>query len=232
MLCSRCSEVVRPIVAVDIDGTLGDYHSHFLDFAGEYLGCHIGSEFSGTFFKAMADESSCFSETPFKDWFRTETLIEEATWKDLKLAYRQGARKRTMPVYPDAALLTDMIRSAGAELWLTTTRPYLRLDNVDPDTRVWLERAKIEYDGLLYDEDKYRKLAEMIDPDRVVAVIDDLPEQLRAAQTAFGFEEVAVLRRTMWNRGVSWDAIEGESLYPIGRLCLERINNWKEAHHA
>jgi hypothetical protein len=57
VLCTRCSSVVKPLVAVDIDGTLGDYHTHFLNFAREYLGpnywipCHSLAYDGSTGFK-------------------------------------------------------------------------------------------------------------------------------------------------------------------------------------
>ena len=37
MLCTSCSAVIRPVVAFDLDGSLGDYHNHFLNFAEGYL---------------------------------------------------------------------------------------------------------------------------------------------------------------------------------------------------
>jgi hypothetical protein len=84
--------------------------------------------------------------------------------------------KRTMPIYDGAWHATDAVRHAGAELWLTTTRPYMRLDNVDPDTRFWLELHRFEYYGLLYDEDKYRMLMDIVGRDRIVGVLEDDPE--------------------------------------------------------
>jgi hypothetical protein len=108
-----------------------------------------------------------------------------------------------MPVYPGAAELTQVIRRSEAEVWLCTTRPYLRLDNVDPDTREWLRRNGIEYDALLFDpsfEDgcsKYDELARQVGP-RVASVVDDLPEMITAASFA-GFDRL-VVRDQSYNR--------------------------------
>ena len=71
----------------------------------------------------------------------------------------------------------------GAEVWITTTRPYLRLDNVDPDTRHFLRRNRIQYDGLLYGEDKYKRLAKIVGADRIIMVLDDLPEMIEQARS-------------------------------------------------
>jgi hypothetical protein len=221
MRCSRCSAPVKPVVAVDIDGTLADYHSHFLRFAAAYLGMSdtdrilVGSYHGGE---------------PFKEWWMATWSQDERTWKDIKLAYRQGAQKRSMPVYDRAAWLTNLIRVCGAELWIATTRPFLRLDNIDPDTREWLDRNRIVYDYMISDVDnKYDHLAQLVDSERVVAVLDDLPEQLFAADRLFGWK-VPILRRTRWNSD-ALAAVRGVDTLLQARLpIVERIEQWKETH--
>lgn len=217
MQCSNCGGLVRPVVAIDIDGTLGDYHDHFIDFAAEYIGAERGmikrakryeGGVEGSFFVHVAN---CFD-------------LSRRDWEDIKLAYRQGAQKRSMPVFAGASDLAGSCRDAGAEVWVTTTRPYLRLDGIDPDTRFWLKRHGIEYDGLLYDEDKYRRLAERIDPDRVVAVIDDLPEQFVEANKAFG-DGTAILRGTKWNTAVGLVPRAGD-LNMAAQEIMRRIEAW------
>jgi len=105
-----------------------------------------------------------------------------------------------MPVYPHAAELTKNLRRAGAEVWICTTRPYLRLDNIDPDTRHWLRRHGIQYDGVLFGENKYRELVKRVDRKRVVAVLDDLMAMVGQAQ---GLGLPAYLRDQPYNQYVS-----------------------------
>jgi hypothetical protein len=213
MLCTKCGELVRPVVAIDIDGTLGDFHTHFLTFLDGY----IGSGARGMYAYDGSEE--------FKPWAMDVFGIDDATWRAAKLAYRQGGMKRTMPRFHEADLLINECRDMGAEVWLTTTRPYLRLDGIDPDTREWCRRNGIEFDGLLYDEEKYARLAERVSPERVVAVLDDLLEQVNAAREAFG-EGVPILRRTSYNAAVPWDGEEVESLYAASRIIASRIDAW------
>jgi hypothetical protein len=158
----------RPVVALDIDGTLGDYHRHFLEFAALW------------FNKPMPGPEE------FNPGLRLHRFmgVKLSDYRIAKLAYRQGGWKRWMPVYPGAAELTRAIRRAGAEVWICTTRPYLRLDNIDPDTREWLRRAKIQYDAVLFGEDKYRELYRQAGL-RVAAVLEDLPEQWEKARKIF-----------------------------------------------
>jgi len=117
-------------------------------------------------------------EGDFEEWL---SLTREE-YREAKLSFRQGGFKRWSPVFSDAHRLIDGIRSLGAEVWFTTTRPWQRLDNVDPDTREWLSRNHFSYEGLLYDEDKYARLIEIVGSERIVGVIDDLPEMFDRAE--------------------------------------------------
>lgn len=155
-----------PIVALDIDGTLGAYHAHFTKFCGEWTG------------KAMPPVEEPTGGVPF----HKHLGISKTTYRRVKLAYRQGGLKRSMPVYHGAGALTRVIRDAGCQVWITTTRPYLSLDNIEPDTKHWLRvRAEAQYDNVLFGEHKYRDLVKAVGRDRVVMVIDDLPEMINQA---------------------------------------------------
>ena len=167
MLCSKCSEEVKPIVALDIDGVLGLYHEHLLTFMDAYFGREMPRGWDGA-----------------GDWEMFLGLSRH-DYRDAKLAFRQGGMKRTMPVSAGAFNIAFKAKAHGAELWITTTRPYNRLDSVDPDTREWLHRNHIDYDHLLYDEHKYDRLALIVDPARVVFVLDDLPEMVAEANRNF-----------------------------------------------
>jgi hypothetical protein len=217
MQCTSCSAVVKPVVAVDIDGTLGDYHGHFLAFADAYLDAgRAAGHYDGS--------------VPFRTWFQAQYNVDERTWRDIKLAYRQGAQKRSMPIKYGACDLTGAVRAAGAELWLTTTRPYMRLDNVDPDTRAWLDRHHIAYDHMIYDEEKYPVLAGLVIPERVVAVLDDLSEQLQSAAAVFG-PDVPIMAGSPYNRGSGGVAVaRTRTLFEARDVIVERIERWKAEH--
>lgn len=155
-----------PVVALDIDGTLGDYHGHFTRFIEQYTG------------RPMPDPAANTGGVPFYKHLG----VSKATYRAAKLAYRQGGMKRSMPVYPGVRDLTVHIRNRGCQVWICTTRPYLRLDNIDPDTRHWItKRAHAQYDGILYGEHKYRDLVKTVGADRIVMVVDDLPEMIGQA---------------------------------------------------
>lgn len=157
---------IKPVIALDIDGTLGDYHGHFLRFAEQWYG------------REMPDPKEINPGLPLHKFMETS----KSTYRQCKLAYRQGGMKRSMPVYPHAAELTRFIRhQLKAEVWICTTRPYLRLDNIDPDTRHWLRRNKIQFDGVIWGPHKYRDLAKKVGVERIAAVVDD---EIRLAKQA------------------------------------------------
>lgn len=210
--CSDCSKRLKPIVVCDIDGTLGDYHGHFQWFVSKYW--NMPALVSGT--------------TPWGNWngigeFEEFLGITKQQYREAKLAYRQGGMKRWMPLYPGAKEMIRELRTMGAEVWIATTRPWQRLDNIDPDTRFWLEIHGIEIDGLLYGEDKYRQLCEAVDKERVAAVIDDLPEQYEIAS---GFGLPVMLRDNYHNSQTGENCLTRGNLAICRHWALWKVRMW------
>jgi hypothetical protein len=158
--------MLKPVVALDIDGTLGDYHGHFLEFAAGWYG------------RSMPDPGAINPGLPLHKFMGTS----KATYRQCKLAYRQGGLERSMPAYPGASELSRAIRRAGGEVWVCTTRPYLKMDTQSPNTIHWLRRNKIQFDHMLSGPHKYHDLAKSVGQERVVMVLDDLPEMYWAAE--------------------------------------------------
>lgn len=211
MICTKCSDPIKPLVAIDIDGTLGAYHEHFVAFLEQWL------------------DIKC----PKEPWdghgeFEHYLQISKEKYREAKLAYRQGGWKRWMPVYPGAVRLFDELRRAGCEIWIATSRPWQRLDNIDPDTMEWLRRNGIMPDGIVYGDDKYEKLIQAIDPKRIVAVVDDLREQCYKAHS-LGL--LAIHRRTEWNSsfGVHWSPYAND-LDQLRHMLVALTQKWRNEH--
>lgn len=198
-----------PVVALDIDGTLGNYHRHFLRFAELWF----GRDFPDPEKVNPGMRLSTFMGIPHNEY------------RECKLAYRQGGLKRWMPAYGGAARLTEDIRSAGAQVWICTSRPYLRLDNIDPDTREWLSRNHIQYDAVLFEgvngENKYNDLVQQVGLDRIVAVVEDLPEQILQAK-ANGINKL-YLRDQPYNRYEAFPAVRVSNLPELATLLVRDI---------
>jgi hypothetical protein len=203
-----------PVVALDIDGTLGDYHGNFVEFARRYFG------------RSPREWETDNPGMPMWEWMG----IQQHEYREAKLAYRQGGWKRWMPCYPGAAELTRSIRSAGAEVWLCTTRPYLRLDNVDPDTREWLRRNGINYDAVLFDrlDSKGSKYVELYAQagSRVACIVDDLPEMVEEAARIWYADRV-ILRDQPYNQHFPWPR-RASNMTGLRGQVLQEIKIWEQ----
>ena len=201
-------QVPRPVVGLDIDGTLGVYHGHFLAFAGEWLGREM-------------PPTHLYQGGPLCAFMG----VSKSTYRRVKLAYRQGGLKRSMPAYPGASELTRALRARGAEVVLCTTRPYLSLSNIEPDTVEWARRNRVQYDGFIFGEHKYRDLVRMAGTGRVVGVVDDLLEMYDQAKE-LGINPL--LRLQPYN--VEADAIHVAGLDDARSILSSRLTRYEEAH--
>lgn len=158
---------LAPVVALDIDGTLGDYYEHFRWFAELYLQRPLEIHWDFT-------DSMEFSEA---------LGLGKEQYRQIKLAYRQGGMKRSLPAFPGVDVLVSRLRRAGMQVWICTTRPWQRLDNIDPDTQFWLQKNLGRVDGVIYGEEKYLDLIDIVGKERIVGVVDDLPENVVSAMS-------------------------------------------------
>lgn len=198
-------QVLRPVIGVDIDGTLGEWHETFLRFAEMYLQKKFPEHYDGTVSLAQFMK------------------VTKPTYRRVKLAFRQSGLKRAMAPLPGAVEMARHVRQLGAELWVCTTRPYLRLDNIDPDTRWWLHYHRIRFDGVLFGEKKWNDLKSVVGG-RVLGIIDDLPDQVQNAQTL-------ALPATMLTRRYNQYAVVGsrvDDLYQAKVMYHDLICEFKE----
>lgn len=217
MICTNCSKPVVPVASLDIDGTLGNYHDTFRVFCANYF---------------AKDGLRTLPPWPGVGEFEDYLGLTKAQYREAKLAWRQGGNKRWLPSYPGASELAIDIRRAGIELWVATTRPWQRLDNIDPDTKEWLRRNCIVIDGLLYGEDKYKQLVEHVEPGRILGVVEDLPEQLEVAR-GVGLATYMVDRshNRDWLRSLEpADRPAHGSLASASVWLAERLHRWKESN--
>jgi hypothetical protein len=200
-----------PVVGLDVDGSMGDYHGHFLRFAEGWLG------------REMPAPEDINPGLPLHRHMGTA----KATYRKVKWAYRQGGLKRSMPCYPGARELTVDLRKAGAENWICTSRPYLQHGPIEPDTRHWLWRNRIQYDHILWGEHKYRDLRKLA-PGRVVFVLEDLPEM---AEQAIACGIPVLLRDQPYNRWWDPDGILARRVHDLieaREFGLRLLQEWKQ----
>jgi hypothetical protein len=163
MKCTDCHREIRPVIGCDIDGTLAEYHLAITKFSCRY-------------YNLPAPTFPYDGSEKFRDYLGLTETQHEA----MKLAFRQGGNKRMLRPIAGAVEFAQKMYGA-AEFWVATTRPWQRLDNIDPDTQEWLRRNGIAIDGLLFGEDKYQQLIDAVGLDRIVGVFDDLAVQIDIA---------------------------------------------------
>lgn len=216
-LCTNCNIPVKPVVAIDIDGTLARYHESFITFTAAYLNQYEKLNHWLTY-------DGCVELSDFLG-------LPKYEYREIKLAFRQGGNKRWMEAFGGAETFMALVKDLGVELWVTTTRPWQRLDNVDPDTRHWLDRRGIAFDHLIYDENKYQMLLDMVGHGRVVAVLDDELEQYEIAESLGLFP---ILRRTCFNRGrglrVQPRPRQAQNFPEAYALIQQAVTAWHKEH--
>lgn len=214
MKCSDCSAPIDPVIAIDIDGTLGDYHKSFVEFAAQWL---------NKWPDCMYDYKGSI---PHRQFFCACFNVDETTFRAIKLAYRQGGMKRLMPVYPGAVEFMKQANRKGCEIWITTTRPWERFDRIDPDSRHWLEKHDIPFHVLMYDEDKIDQLYRRVDWRRVVMVLDDQRDVLERAAALIG-PGVPIMMKGQHNLQSGWWGRKVDGFRAAGALLDVLINNWE-----
>lgn len=211
MKCSDCSRHVRPIVVSDIDGTLAMYHEDV-------------AHFSACYFDMPVPVMPYIGGTPFRDYLG----LSQEEHRAMKLAYRQGGRKRFVGIYPGAADFMADLRGLGVEIWVATTRPYNRLDNIDPDTVEWLRRHDIKVDGLLYGEDKYSQLINTVDASRIVACFEDLSIQMEKGDE-LGLPMFQIYRDHNSHSAERWSRCGG-AMREGFEFARDGVHNWEAQH--
>lgn len=205
-------QALRPVVGLDIDGTSGEYHDHFIKFAEGWLGKDIPRGYDGSVNLAQ--------------WCG----IAKTTYRRVKLAYRQGGLKRSMPVNYYAREFTVELRKRGALVVICTTRPYLSLEAVEADTRHWLRRNGIQHDGVITGEHKYRELVRTFGRRRVISVVDDLPEMLSQANES---GVTGYLVNQPYNQPPHpkpWNGLRVDDLEEAAAEIMAEIEEWEKVY--
>lgn len=212
MLCTSCHHEIVPVVAIDIDGTLAQYHEHF----GRFLAMYLND--NEVYDRAMSYDGN--------GEFRDALQMGSEAYREAKLAFRAGGHKRWMPPFQMVPMFRKRLAALGVEVWITTTRPWMRLDNVDPDTREWLLRNHIGYSGLLYGDDKYLDLIDRVGRERIVAVFEDEAENI---SRGLDLELPMLMHRTQFNS--FWHGrFETFSIPEASTRIPELVMNWRSDH--
>lgn len=211
------------VVALDIDGTLGDYHGHFEWFLRMIYLPH------GAYLNNSTSELRAWWRDTIQGEFSDALGLPKDVYRNAKMAFRQGGMKRCMPAFRGInEVAVQSIREQGIQVWITTSRPWMRLDNIDPDTQYWLKHNIGQVDGVIYGEDKYADLIDIVGHQRILGIVDDLPENVVRAQQ-LGLR--AAMRRAPHNEWWSVNPVpENVRVFTKSEDMFKIIREWDQIH--
>lgn len=136
------------VIAIDIDGVLGEYDKYFLSWCRKHEDVHAVS--IGHLIESYGRD----------------------VYNKCKDGYRKSGAKSKMPVKAGAKELTKFLHSKGYKVVVLSARPYKQYTRIWADTLEWLKKNDIEFDAIIFDRDKEDVLVERFDG-RVKLFIDD-----------------------------------------------------------
>lgn len=174
----------QPILIVDLDGTIANYHDSFL----------IWCEYEG-YLAEGTHKSMQFGLRPDGDLL--VAYPEYRRWCD---EFEGSGGYRNICPYYDGVNLVRAARTQGAYIVVTTARPVNTFKRIWHDTWSWLREFGIVPDQLLFEEDR-SLFAGMFSDKQPVAALEDNPQN--AARLARSGATVW-LRAQPYNEGISW----------------------------
>jgi len=138
------------VVVLDIDNTLADYASAWLDF----LYVKTGKIFAG-----VAQAKDC---------------IDKFVYFNIKEEYRTCGQKRDLPML-DVSVPGQIaeLKKAGWDIAIVSSRPAWIYPCIRRDTIIWLGENAIQYDSLYFAENKHLAIYRMFSEAEVCFVIED-----------------------------------------------------------
>lgn len=122
------------VVAIDIDGVLGEYPYWFLKFIFDKTGYNLNS------------------------LYEAKAQFGTIKYEELKSSYRQSGYKATMPASKNASEFTHLLHKKGYKVIILTARPYKEYYTIYPDTLNFLKNNEIYFDAIVWDKEKHLKI--------------------------------------------------------------------------
>ena len=135
------------ICVLDLDDVLANSIEHWVDFANKEL------------------------KTNFKDLYELKDNISYRKYKNTKTKYRECGIKLQIKPFEDASKFTRELKKLGFVIIILTRRPQFIHKCLFSVTKKWLEKNKIEYDALYFDDKKHLKI--LNDIENVKFVVED-----------------------------------------------------------
>ena len=179
---------LRPILVTDIDGTIADWKSSFMEFVRE----------KGVSFQIDDSKPSMSIET--------EMGLQYVHYEDLKWEFETGGGYARLHPIPRAVNFIIEMQNSGADIVVFTARPSSNHKRIWWDSWTWLEQQGI-FPSLLRigSEDRISYAQDLREQGFDVKMVDDNPElTLRAVNSNIP----VILRDTPYNQAISHDLVD------------------------
>lgn len=181
----------KKIIGVDIDGVLADYPKSFIDYAEQETGLKFNIEkynISGEMAKIIGEEKA----------------------KAIKHKYRISGQKRFIPIIKGVQEGLKILKKKGYKIVLLSARPIKQYKRIFSDTIEWLQKNKLVFDAILWDENKEDRVIKEF-PHMNFMIEDVLENANKIAKAGY---KVFLINKP-YNKG----KIEKKVI---------RVNNWEE----
>jgi hypothetical protein len=138
----------KKIIILDIDGVISDYPKCFIDYINKK------------------------NNSNFKTIYDLKNNLSQQQIYDFKDDYRNSGIKSILPLKEGIIEFIDKIKEKY-HIVLLSSRPYSKYFRIYADTLEWLEKNKIHYDAIYWDEKKDRNILHNLDLNQIAFVIED-----------------------------------------------------------
>jgi uncharacterized HAD superfamily protein len=152
----------KPIVGLDLDGVMANYTKGLIEYINKEL--HNDFDTSVVYYR-IEDHLSGVSKEVFNK------LLD---------GFRTTGQKRYLDIFPGAKRFVQLLRHNGYSVILLTARPYKIYKRMFSDTIYWLKKNNIEYDAILFNDDKGNTLINTFGAEKIRFFVEDNLRQANA----------------------------------------------------
>jgi len=170
---------------IDIDGVVGKFPESFLDFVYKNHNMMFDTH----------DELK-------------KNLLESAYLK-IKREYRLSGAKASIDMVEGAKEYLDWLNFHGYYVILITARPYKKYFRIYPDTLKWLKFNDINYDAIIWEQEKEKYIATKFTEFTNKFFIDDDIDNVKKMSTQ-GFDVYLKFNKLLYPAGYTIEDLKGE----------------------
>jgi len=148
----QIKKLKKKVCAIDLDGVIVDFPNCFIDYVNKKL------------------------KKRFNNLYDIKKGVSNKKYLWLKDEYRKSGIKQHVSIIKGSKEFIDRLVKIGYSIIILTKRPYKQYFRIFADTKINLDKNKIKYDGILFDDEKHKRIVKefpklkfMIEDNRIIA---------------------------------------------------------------